>query len=67
MLCIPAWVTLLTIAGLSRTKYKENSEMMTRETADAPKSCFNAKRLENADTYLRFFLKKNKPYASVGR
>lgn len=39
--------------------------MMARETADAPKSCFNAKRLENADTYLRFFLKKNKPYASV--
>ncbi len=39
--------------------------MMARETADAPKYCFNAKRLENADTYLRFFLKKNKPYASV--
>jgi hypothetical protein len=58
MLCIPAWVTLLTIAGLSRAKYKENSEMMVRVTADAPKSCFNAKRLENSEIYPPIFLEE---------
>lgn len=30
MLCIPAWVTLLTIASLFQTKYKENSEITVR-------------------------------------